>query len=61
VADEKEFLLLIKTTRGLFPEIKAAVSKLHSYQTPEIICLPIIDGSASYLQWVSDSVKKAAN
>jgi periplasmic divalent cation tolerance protein len=60
VADEKEFLLLIKTTRGLFPEIKAAVSNLHSYTTPEIICLPVVDGSENYLQWVNDSVKKAA-
>ena len=58
LVDEMEFLLLIKSTRGLFPEIKAEISKLHSYQTPEIICLPIIDGSRDYLQWVSDSVKQ---
>ncbi len=59
LADDKEFLLLIKTTRELFPEIKAEISKLHSSTVPEIICLPIIDGSADYLQWVSDSVKPA--
>jgi periplasmic divalent cation tolerance protein len=53
-----EYLMLIKSTRQLFPEIKAAISKIHSYHTPEIICLPIIDGSRNYLQWVSDSVKK---
>ena len=57
LADEKEFVMLIKSTRELFPEIKAAISKLHSYHTPEIICLPIIDGSRNYLQWVADSVK----
>ena len=60
VADEKEFLMLIKSTRELFPEIKLEISRLHSYHTPEIICLPIIDGSRNYLQWVSDSVKPAA-
>ncbi len=60
LADEKEFLLLIKSTRELFPEIKAEISRLHSYRTPEIICLPIIDGSQDYLQWVSDSVKPAS-
>ena len=60
VTDEKEFVLLIKTTRELFPEIKAEISKIHSYHTPEIICLPIIDGSRNYLQWVSDSVKRPA-
>ncbi len=58
LADEKEFLLLIKSTRELFAEIKSEISKMHSYQTPEIICLPIIDGSPDYLHWVSDSVKQ---
>ena len=59
VAEEGEVLLLIKSTRELFPEIEAAIAKVHSYQTPEIICLPIIEGSGKYLQWVSDSVKPA--
>lgn len=59
LAEGKEFLLVIKSTRELFPEIKTAISKLHSYTTPEIICLPIIDGSENYLQWISDSVSKA--
>jgi len=60
LADEKEFVMLIKSKRELFPEIKAAIAKLHSYHTPEIICLPIIDGSRNYLQWIADSVKAAA-
>ena len=58
LADEKEFQMLIKSTRDLFPEIEAAISKIHSYHTPEIVCLPIIDGSRNYLQWVADSVKQ---
>jgi periplasmic divalent cation tolerance protein len=59
IAEEREFLLIIKSTRELFPEIKTEISKIHSYHTPEIICLPIIDGSRNYLQWISDSVKPA--
>jgi periplasmic divalent cation tolerance protein len=59
VAEEGEFLLIIKSTRELFPEIKSEISKIHSYHTPEIICLPVIDGSRNYLQWISDSVKPA--
>ncbi len=59
IADEREFLLIIKSARELFPEIRAAVSKLHSYTTPEIICLPIVDGSEDYLRWLTDSVKQA--
>ncbi len=57
LADDKEFLMLIKSTRALFPQVKAAISKIHSYHTPEIICLPIIDGSRNYLQWLGDSLK----
>jgi len=60
IADEKEYLMLIKSTRELFPEIKLEISELHSYHTPEIICLPIVEGSRDYLQWISDSVKPAA-
>jgi periplasmic divalent cation tolerance protein len=59
IADDKEYQLFIKSTRELFPEISAAVSRLHSYQMPEIICLPIIDGSQDYLGWIGDSVKRA--
>lgn len=58
VTTDKEFLMLIKTTRDLFDEIKHGVAKIHSYHTPEIICMPIIDGSRNYLQWVGDSVKQ---
>jgi periplasmic divalent cation tolerance protein len=60
IAEEREFLLIIKSTGELFPEIEAEISKIHSYDTPEIICLPVIEGSRNYLQWVSDSVKPAA-
>jgi periplasmic divalent cation tolerance protein len=60
IVDEKEYQLFIKSSRDLFTEIKTAISTIHSYHTPEIICLPIIDGSRNYLQWVGDSVKDAA-
>jgi periplasmic divalent cation tolerance protein len=59
IAEEGEFLLIIKSIRELFPEIETEISKLHSYHTPEIICLPVIEGSRNYLQWISDSVKPA--
>ena len=57
ITTDEEYQLFIKSTRELFPEIKAAISKLHSYHTPEIICMPIIEGSRNYLQWVGDSVR----
>ncbi len=57
--EDREFLLLIKTTRDLFPEVRKAILKTHSYKIPEIICLPIVDGSPEYLNWIGESVKHA--
>jgi periplasmic divalent cation tolerance protein len=59
ITQGEEYQLFIKSTRELFAEIKTAIATLHSYHTPEIICLPIIEGSRNYLQWVGDSVKSA--
>ena len=47
-----EFLLLAKTTQDKFEELEAAVRNLHSYETPEIIALPVTAGSAPYLDWL---------
>ena len=50
--DEKEWLLIIKTQKKRFQEIEARVKSLHSYSVPEIISLPIVEGSSSYLTWL---------
>jgi periplasmic divalent cation tolerance protein len=60
VTEDREYLLLIKSSRELFGEVQAAVRKRHSYTTPEIICLPIVDGSRDYLDWITDSVRHPA-
>lgn len=52
-----ETLLLIKTTRAAYAELEAAIKQNHSYQTPEIVALPIEVGSAEYLNWLKVSVK----
>ncbi len=54
--DDQEVLLLIKTSRSLFDQVRRAVEKAHSYEVPEVICLPIIDGASNYLNWLTDSV-----
>lgn len=58
VADEQEVLLVIKTARRLFDEVRRAVEKLHSYQVPEVICLPVIDGAPNYLNWLGTSLER---
>ncbi|HEY2882059.1 MAG TPA: divalent-cation tolerance protein CutA [Pirellulales bacterium] len=49
-----EWQCWIKTRRARFEELKTAISKLHSYDVPEILALPICDGSARYLRWLAD-------
>ncbi len=57
VLEEEECLLIIKSAAALFAEIESAIARLHSYQTPEFICLPIVEGSHKYLRWISESVR----
>lgn len=57
VSDERESLLLIKTRGAVFPALRDRVKALHSYTVPEIIALPLWDGSADYLAWVDESTR----
>lgn len=54
---EPEFLLLAKTTQERFAELEREVRALHSYETPEIVALPITAASAPYLEWLTGTVK----
>jgi periplasmic divalent cation tolerance protein len=56
VETAKERLLVIKTSRAIFPKVETEIRKLHSYTTPEIVCLPVIDGSRDYLRWLDESL-----
>jgi periplasmic divalent cation tolerance protein len=52
-----EWLLMIKTTDGQFSRLEEHIKASHSYETPEIIKLPITGGSREYLGWIDESVK----
>ncbi|HEX6504408.1 MAG TPA: divalent-cation tolerance protein CutA [Terriglobales bacterium] len=52
-----EWTLLIKTVRGNFDAICAAIRELHSYDLPECIAIRIDDGSEEYLNWITESVE----
>lgn len=57
VERQSEILLIAKTTREKFADLEREVRALHSYETPEIIAVPIITGSQPYLDWLSESLK----
>ena len=51
IEDSTEWMLIIKSRRDLFAALRAEIQKLHTYETPELIALPVVDGSESYLAW----------
>ncbi len=52
----REYLLVMKTTAKRLAELEKEVKRLHSYDVPEFIALPIAEGSTKYLSWLDDSV-----
>ena len=53
----KETLIVLKSKPSLFKKIVKTVKAHHSYEVPEIIALPIIDGNPDYLRWIDESVR----
>jgi periplasmic divalent cation tolerance protein len=53
IEEEKEVLVIMKSHETLFKKLSKRVMELHSYDTPEILALPILNGSRSYLDWMS--------
>jgi len=55
----REYLLVIKTTAKRLGSLEKEVKRLHSYEVPEFIALPIASGSRRYLSWLGESVSKS--
>jgi periplasmic divalent cation tolerance protein len=52
IEDAAEWVLVIKTRRDLFGALRISLQKTHSYEIPEVIALPVVEGSESYLAWL---------
>ena len=59
VQDDAEVQLLIKTRRSRFAALAAWLGDNHPYSVPEILALPIADGSEAYLSWLIEQTKPA--
>ena len=57
ITEESEVLLVIKSSRELFSKLRAELEQLHSYEVPEAIALPLVDGAANYLNWIEESLR----
>ena len=60
VEREDERLLVIKTRRERFSALREALAALHPYEMPEILALPVEEGSPAYLEWLDESVAEPA-
>lgn len=58
---DDEYQLVIKSHEALFSEIEMLIKNLHEYEVPELIAVPIVNGSNEYLDWLNQSVKKVVN
>lgn len=58
IKDSREAMVVMKTRSKLIGKLMRTVKLLHSYEVPEIIVLPIVDGAPSYLDWVKSSIRK---
>lgn len=55
-----EFQLIIKTSRDLFPALRIEIEKLHPYEVPELLALPVVAGAENYLNWMQSNLRAAA-
>lgn len=56
IETEREWQCLAKTETGRYAEVEAAIREAHSYEEPEILAIPVLAGSAGYLNWISANV-----
>ena len=58
VESSAEWLLIIKSSRERFDGVRAEIEKLHSYEVPEILALPVVEGAPNYLNWLDGSLSR---
>ena len=60
VENDPEVLLVIKTARDRVDAVRAEIEKMHTYELPELIALPIVDGAPNYLSWLDGELTAPA-
>jgi len=60
VEDSAEWMLVIKTSRACFEPLRTVLEAAHSYELPEVLALPILDGSPNYLAWLDGELAPVA-
>jgi periplasmic divalent cation tolerance protein len=55
----EEYLILMKSRRDFFAKLSEAMKALHSYEVPEILVLPVVEGSKAYMDWLGSCLKES--
>jgi periplasmic divalent cation tolerance protein len=58
IQSSAEQLLVVKSSAGLFSQVEQAIRKIHSYEVPELLALPVLDGSVDYLKWLRTQLRE---
>ncbi len=57
IEDATESLLIIKTNQARFPALQAELARLHSYEVPEILAVPVAAGAERYMAWLGAALE----
>lgn len=60
IEENEEWSLSIKSRRDLFQALSAELRRLHSYRTPEILAIAVVEGGEAYLQWMDEELRSPA-
>ena len=56
--DDEERLLIIKSRASIFEKVRNDIRALHSYDVPEIIAMPILQGDDEYIKWMDENIER---
>ena len=54
----EEWLCFIKSRADFYQELESTIRQVHSYENPEVLAIPIINGSKRYFAWLESELKK---
>lgn len=57
IMKSKEVLVIMKTEKKLFNRLIRMIKRMHSYEVPEIVALPVVDALPAYLDWIKSSLE----
>jgi len=56
VEKTNEWLCIVKTRKNLYEAVEASIKANHTYEVPEIIAVPIVEGSKGYISWLDEEL-----